>query len=64
MTYREMNNLFFEVWADEKGIIWGKPVELIYRMNQLPGGLDDTVDEKILARELDRYGLSLEKHSA
>lgn len=59
MTYRELNNLFFETWADDKGIIWGKPVELIYRMNMKGGSLDSIVDKSLLAAELERAGLSL-----
>ena len=34
MTYHELNELFFKTWADEHGIIRGKPVMLIYHMNQ------------------------------
>ena len=59
MTYRELNELFFKTWADDKGIIWGKPVELIYRVNMKGGGLDSIVDENMLAAELKRAGLSL-----
>ena len=42
MTYRELNDLFFKTWADKHGIIRGKPVMLIYRMNHAAGaeGLD------------------------
>jgi len=59
MTFREMNDLFFSAWADDKGLIWGKPVALIYKMNQAAGGHDDTVDEALLAQELERCGLTL-----
>ena len=59
MTYRELNDLFFKNWADDKGIIWGKPVELIYRVNMKGGDLDSIVDENMLASELKRAGLSL-----
>jgi len=64
MTYRELNDLFFQTWADDKGIIWGKPVALIYRMNVLAGSLDDEVDEELLARELSKSGLSLKRQCA
>ena len=64
MTYRELNNLFFETWADAKGIIWGKPVALIYRMNIHAGSLDDIVDEELLERELKKSGLSLKRQCA
>ena len=61
MTYQELNDLFFKTWADEHGIIRGKPVMLIYRMNQAAGedGMDDKVDEALLAAELKKAGLSL-----
>ena len=51
MTYRELNDLFFATWADERGIIRGKPVMLIYRMNMKAGSLDSVVDDKLLATE-------------
>jgi len=61
MTYQELNDLFFKTWADEHGIIRGKPVMLIYRMNQAAGedGMDDKVDEALLAAELKKAGLTL-----
>ena len=61
MTYQELNDLFFKTWADEHGIIRGKPVRLIYRMNQAAGedGMDDKVDEALLAAELKKAGLTL-----
>ena len=61
MTYQELNDLFFKTWADEHGIIHGKPVMLIYRMNQAAGenGMDDEVDEALLAAELKKAGLTL-----
>ena len=61
MTYQELNDLFFKTWADKHGIIRGKPVMLIYRMNQAAGedGMDDKVDEALLAAELKKAGLSL-----
>lgn len=61
MTYRELNDLFFKTWADEHGIIRGKPVMLIYRMNRMAekGGQDTLVDETLLAAELKKAGLSL-----
>lgn len=61
MTYQELNDLFFKTWADEHGIIRGKPVMLIYRMNQAAGenGMDDEVDEAMLAAELKKAGLTL-----
>ena len=37
MTYRELNDLFSKIWADKHGIIRGKPVMLIYRMNHAAG---------------------------
>ena len=54
MTYHELNELFFKTWADDHGIIRGKPVMLIYRMNQAAGenGMDDEVDEAFLSAEL------------
>ena len=61
MTYRELNDLFFKTWADKHGIIRGKPVMLIYRMNHAAGaeGLDAVVDESLLAAELKKAGLTL-----
>lgn len=61
MTYHELNELFFKTWADDHGIIRGKPVMLIYRMNQAAGenGMDDQVDEAFLSAELKKVGLSL-----
>lgn len=61
MTYQELNDLFFKTWADEHGIIRGKPVILIYHMNQAAGenGMDDEVDEALLAAELKKAGLTL-----
>jgi hypothetical protein len=61
LTYRELNDLFFRLWADEKGIIRGKPVMFIYRMNTAAGisSLDDPVDQGLLSSELARAGLSL-----
>lgn len=61
MTYHELNELFFKTWADEHSIIRGKPVMLIYHMNQAAGenGMDDEVDEAFLSAELKKVGLSL-----
>lgn len=61
MTYQELNDLFFKTWADEHGIIRGKPVMLIYRMNQAAGedGMADEVDEALFAAELKKAGLTL-----
>ena len=61
MTYQKLNDLFFKTWADEHGIIRGKPVMLIYHMNQAAGedGMDDEVDEALLAAELKKAGLTL-----
>ena len=61
MTYHELNELFFKTWADEHGIIRGKPVMLIYHMNQAAGenGMDEEVDEAFLSAELKKVGLSL-----
>ena len=61
MTYCELNDLFFKTWADKHGIIRGKPVMLIYRMNHAAGaeGLDAVVDESLLAAELKKADLTL-----
>ena len=61
MTYHKLNELFFKTWADDHGIIRGKPVMLIYRMNRAAGenGMDDEVDEAFLSAELKKVGLSL-----
>lgn len=61
MTYRELNDLFFKTWADEHGIIRGKPVMLIYRVNRIAekDGPDTLVDEAFLSAELKKVGLSL-----
>lgn len=63
MTYRELNDLFFKTWADEHGIIHGKPVMLIYRMNRMAekGGPDTLVDEAFLSAELKKAGLVLRR---
>ena len=63
MTYRELNDLFFKIWADEHGIIRGKPVMLIYRMNRMAekGGPDTLVDEAFLSAELKKAGLVLRR---
>lgn len=65
MTYRELNDLFFKVWADKRGIIRGKPVMVIYRMNHAAGadGLDSVVDQSLLATELTKANLTLMKES-
>lgn len=65
MTYRELNDLFFKVWADKHGIIRGKPVMVIYRMNHAAGadGLDSVVDQSLLAAELTKADLTLMKES-
>lgn len=65
MTYRELNDLFFKVWADKHGIIRGKPVMVIYRMNHAAGadGLDSVVDQSLLAAELTKANLTLMKES-
>ena len=60
MTYRELNELFSRTWADEKGLIRGNPVGLIYKINQLADTLDSTVDEETLRTELKRAELSLD----
>ena len=61
MTYRELNDLFFKTWADEHGIIRGKPVMLIYHINRMAekGGPDTLVDEAFLSAELKKAGLVL-----
>lgn len=61
MTYRDLNDLFFKTWADEHGIIRGKPVMLIYRVNRMAekDGPDTLVDEAFLSAELKKVGLSL-----
>lgn len=63
MTYRELNDLFIKTWADEHGIIRGKPVMLIYRMNRMAekGGPDTLVDEAFLSAELKKAGLALRR---
>ena len=63
MTYRELNDLFFKTWADEHGIIHGRPVMLIYRMNRMAenGGPDALVDEAFLSAELKKAGLVLQQ---
>lgn len=63
MTYHELNELFFKTWADEHGIIHGKPVMLIYRMNRMAekGGPDTLVDEAFLSAELKKAGLVLRR---
>lgn len=58
MTYRELNDLFFKVWADKQGIIRGKPVMVIYRMNRA-AGVDSVVDKSLLAAELTKANLTL-----
>ena len=58
MTYRELNDLFFKVWADKHGIIRGKPVMVIYRMNRA-AGVDSVVDQSLLAAELTKANLPL-----
>lgn len=65
MTYRELNDLFFKVWVDKHGIIRGKPVMVIYRMNHAAGadGLDSVVDQSLLAAELTKADLTLMKES-
>lgn len=65
MTYRELNDLFFKVWADKHGIIRGKPVMVIYRMNRAAGadGLDSVVNQSLLAAELTKANLTLMKES-
>jgi hypothetical protein len=60
MTYRELNELFSQAWTDENGIIQGKPVMLMYKMNMLADSPDSTVDIELLRRELEQAGLSLE----
>ena len=65
MTYRELNDLFFKVWADKHGIIRGKPVMVIYRMTRAAGadGLDSVVNQSLLAAELTKANLTLMKES-
>lgn len=60
MTYRELNEIFSLAWADDKGIIRGKPVMLMYKMNMLADTPDSTVDKELLRAELEQAGLSLE----
>lgn len=59
MTYRELNAIFLQTWGDERGIIKGIPVELIYKMNRLAKSGDDIVDESLLKSKLEQKGLSL-----
>ena len=60
MTYRELNELFSLAWADEDGVIRGKPVTLVYKMNIVSDSPDSEVDIKLLRAELKQAGLSLE----
>ena len=60
MTYRELNELFQRTWADDKGIIRGKPVMMIYRINMASESLDSPVDEEFVRAELERTGLTLD----
>lgn len=66
MTYKELNDLFWATWGDDKGIIRGKPVEFICRVNTVAGtgGLYEEVDMAFLQRELDRAGLELDWETA
>lgn len=47
MTYRELYEQLIEKYADEKGIIRGKPCTLLYRVSRAgeTAGFDSTVDE-------------------
>lgn len=47
MTYRELYDSLIEKYADEKGIIRGKPCSLIYRVSRAGEavGFDRVVDE-------------------
>ena len=60
MTYRDLNELFSLAWADENGVIRGKPALLMYKMNILADSPDSTVDIDLLRTELKQAGLSLE----
>ena len=60
MTYRDLNELFSLAWADENGVIRGKPALLMYKMNILADSPDSTVDLELLRTELKQAGLSLE----
>ena len=60
MTYRDLNELFSLAWADEDGMIRGKPALLMYKMNILADSPDSTVDIDLLRTELKQAGLSLE----
>ena len=47
MTYRELYEQLIEKYADEKGIIRGKPCSILYRISRAAevAGFDSVVDE-------------------
>lgn len=52
MTYRELYEKLAKKFADEKGIIQGKPVMLLYRISRAAesAGIDSIVDDRIMDR--------------
>ena len=54
MTYRELYDSLIEKYADEKGIIRGKPCILLYRVSRAGevAGFDQIVDEKLLTEKV------------
>jgi len=50
MTYRELYDSLIEKYADEKGIIRGKPCALLYRVSRAgeAAGFDSIVDDSVL----------------
>lgn len=59
MTYRELNEKLFDLFADAEGNLEGDPVEFLYEMNKSAGnrGSDAQVDEKELNALLKSFGL-------
>lgn len=47
MTYRELYDSLIEKYADEKGIIRGKPCALLYRVSRAgeAAGFDNTISQ-------------------
>lgn len=56
MTYRELYEQLAEKYADEKGIIRGKPCTLLYRVSRAgeAAGFDNVVDD-VLKEMIDRF---------
>lgn len=49
MTYRELYEKMIEKYADEKGIVRGKPVMLLYRISKAAeaNGIDSTINDDL-----------------